>query len=128
MRLKWPNDVLVMEDKIAGILNELVTIDPIDAWIILGIGVNQNIKISDFPEEIIDRSTSVQHILGKETSHESLLCSIINEIDRLLGIVETEKSFISILLSWKALSGTLGRNVRMDDGMRVFTGYAEDNA
>ena len=126
IRLKWPNDILVMEDKVAGILNELVTVDPTNPRIIIGIGVNQNIRRNDFPVELIDRSTSVQHILGLETSHESLLCSIINEIDRLIGIVETENSFISILSSWKALSSTLGRNVRIDDGMHVFTGYAED--
>ncbi|MCJ7817602.1 MAG: biotin--[acetyl-CoA-carboxylase] ligase, partial [Candidatus Thorarchaeota archaeon] len=52
VQLKWPNDVLVMEDKIAGILNDLVSIDSIDSWMILGIGINQNMATKDFPEEI----------------------------------------------------------------------------
>lgn len=126
VRLKWPNDILVMEDKIAGILTELVSIDSLESWMILGIGINQNISITDFPDEIASRSTSVVRILERETSPESLLCPIINEIDRLFGIVETEQSFISILTSWKALSATLGRKVRINDGTRVFKGYAED--
>jgi len=126
VKLKWPNDVLVMEDKIAGILNELVSIDSVESWMILGVGVDQNIHYSDFPEEIATRSTSVLTILERETTPESLLCSIINEIDRLLGIVEIEKSFVSILSMWKGMSGTLGRKVRIDDGKHVFTGYAED--
>lgn len=126
VRLKWPNDVLVMEDKIAGILNELVSIDPVDSWMILGIGINQNICADEFPEGISNTSTSVQDILGNVTSPEALLCATINEIDRLLGIVETENSYSSILKLWRTMSGTLGRRVRVDDGTSVITGIAEE--
>ncbi|MCK4568612.1 MAG: biotin--[acetyl-CoA-carboxylase] ligase [Candidatus Thorarchaeota archaeon] len=126
VRLKWPNDVLVIEDKIAGILNELVSIDSVDAWMILGIGINQNIKVTDFPEELVGRSTSVFDILGIETSPESLLCAVVNEIDHLVRIVETEKSYGPILDMWRSMSGTLGRIVRADDGTRSIVGYAEE--
>ena len=126
IRLKWPNDVLVIEDKIAGILNELVTINPVESWMILGVGINQNMSIGNFPDEISTRSTSVLDILKKETSPESLLCAIINEIDRLIGIVETEKSYSSILKLWRKMSGTLGRRVRVEDGTQVITGIAEE--
>ena len=124
--LKWPNDILVNEDKIAGILNELVSLDLVDSWMILGVGINLNIHIAEFPEEIASRSTSVIDILGTETSPETLLCAIINEIDRLLAIVEAEKSFSSILKLWRQMSGTLGRKVRVDDGTKQIVGYAED--
>lgn len=124
VRLKWPNDVLVMEDKIAGILNELVSIDPVDAWMILGIGINLNILLTDFPPEIAGRSTSVLDILGVETSPESLLCAVVNEIDHLVRIVETEKSYAPILKMWRSMSGTLGRRVRVDDGTKTVTGLA----
>ena len=126
VRLKWPNDILVKEDKIAGILNELVSLDPVDSWMILGVGINQNISMNEFPEEIASRSTSVIDILGAETSPETLLCAIINEIDRLLAIVEAEKSFSSVLELWKQMSGTLGRKVHVDDGTKHIVGYAED--
>jgi len=126
VQLKWPNDVLVIEDKIAGILNELVSIDPVDSWMILGIGINQNITLEEFPEEISTMSTSVQGILGRKTSPEALLCTTVNEIDRLFGIVENEKSYSSVLNQWRMLSGTLGRRVRVDDGTQVITGFAEE--
>lgn len=126
VQLKWPNDVLVVEDKIAGILNELVSTDSIDSWMILGIGINQNLTTNDFPAEIASTSTSVQDILGEKTSQESLLCAIINEIDRLLEIVESEKSYATILKLWRSISGSLGRKVRVDDGTQVITGYAEE--
>ncbi|TFH00703.1 MAG: biotin--[acetyl-CoA-carboxylase] ligase [Candidatus Thorarchaeota archaeon] len=126
VRLKWPNDVLVMEDKIAGILNDLVSIDSVDSWMVLGIGINQNIVRGEFPEDIAWKSTSVQNILGTKTSPEVLMCATINEIDRLFGIVETEKSYSSILELWRTMSSTLGKRVRVDDGVQVITGYAEE--
>jgi BirA family biotin operon repressor/biotin-[acetyl-CoA-carboxylase] ligase len=125
VQLKWPNDVLVMEDKIAGILNELISVDSKTSWIILGVGINQNITIRDFPEELTYISTSIQDILGKKTSPELLLSNIITELDELLVTAETEQSFNSILRKWKNLSGTLGRRVRVDDGNQVYSGIAE---
>jgi BirA family biotin operon repressor/biotin-[acetyl-CoA-carboxylase] ligase len=126
VRLKWPNDVLVMENKIAGILNELVSTDPIDAWMILGVGINQNISLTEFPEEIAGQSTSVLDILGVITSPESLLCTVVNEIDRLVSIVESENSYIPILNMWRTMSDTLGRRVRVDDGIKTVMGLAEE--
>lgn len=124
--LKWPNDVLVMEDKISGILNELVTITPVDNWVILGIGINQNISVSEFPEDISYTATSVEEILGKHTSPELLLCSVLNSIDRMLGVVESEKSFSTVLKQWSEMSGTLGRKVRIDDGTQTIIGIASE--
>ncbi len=124
--LKWPNDVLVLEDKISGILNELVTITPVDNWVILGIGINQNISVSEFPKDISYNATSVKEILGKHTSPELLLCSVLNSIDRLLGVVESEKSFTSVLKQWREMSGTLGRKVRIDDGTQTIIGIASE--
>ena len=124
--LKWPNDVLVREDKIAGILNELVAITPVDNWVILGIGINQNISVSDFPEDISYKATSIMDILGKNTSPESLLCAVLNSIDRWLGVVESEKSFTSVLKQWRKMSSTIGRKVRIDDGTQTVIGIATE--
>jgi BirA family biotin operon repressor/biotin-[acetyl-CoA-carboxylase] ligase len=126
VRVKWPNDVLIGEDKIAGILNELVSIDPVDAWMILGVGVNQNIRANEFPQELLGVTTSVFDVLGKETSLESLLISIVSEIDCLFGIVESEKSYFSVMNLWRSMSNTLGRRVRVNDGFKEIVGIAED--
>ena len=126
VKLKWPNDVLVREDKIAGILNELISIDPVDTWMILGVGINQNIAIGEFPDELVGRTTSMLEILGEKTSPLSLLSSIIVEFDRLFRIVESEKSYSSILDLWRSMSNTLGRRIRVNDGSEVFTGIAEE--
>jgi len=125
INLKWPNDVLVGEDKIAGILNELVSLRSNDLWMILGVGINQNIPIDKFPDELLGYSTSMYEVLRKETPSQLLLSTLIQEIDRLFGIVENEKSYLSILKLWRSMSGTLGRRVRVIDNNQTFTGLAE---
>ena len=126
VNLKWPNDVLVGENKIAGILTELVSIDSINAWIVIGIGINQNVTMEEFPNELVGFSTSMYEVLGKETNPEILLSTIIQEIDRLFGIVESEKSYSPILQPWRSMSGTLGRRVRVAENNQIFTGLAEE--
>jgi BirA family biotin operon repressor/biotin-[acetyl-CoA-carboxylase] ligase len=48
IEIKWPNDILVRERKVAGILTELhAELDRVN-YVILGIGVNVNLVASDF--------------------------------------------------------------------------------
>jgi BirA family biotin operon repressor/biotin-[acetyl-CoA-carboxylase] ligase len=60
--LKWPNDVLVGQKKIAGILLELVG-DPADVChVVLGVGINVNMQITD---EVDQQWTSMRLESGK---------------------------------------------------------------
>lgn len=126
VRLKWPNDVLIGESKIAGILSEAVFIDDETAGIIVGIGVNQNCPVSDMPPGLEWPTTSVFDELGKETSIESLLCSIVNEIDALLQVVENDSSFTAVLNEWRKASSTLGERVRIHEEGKTTDGVAKD--
>lgn len=55
-QLKWPNDILVDQKKIAGILSELVLNKEKDAFLIIGCGINLN--NSHFDSEIRKKATS----------------------------------------------------------------------
>lgn len=125
-KLKWPNDVLIQEHKVAGILSEMVTVGVDDYRIVVGIGINQNVDMTELPEEIRSCATSVLEHLGRETSAEELLCQLLSSIDRMLQIVRFEGSFDSVLKMWKELSATLGSRVRVNDGTRIYEGTAID--
>ncbi len=80
VRLKWPNDVLVENKKIAGILiesrkiqNTLITV--------IGIGININESALDFPEEIRQSTTSLKLVTGCEFSREDVLISVLRSIE-----------------------------------------------
>jgi len=58
--LKWPNDVLVADRKIAGILTETKSHFPDPRPVILGIGINVLHREDDFPPELAGVATSVR--------------------------------------------------------------------
>lgn len=124
--VKWPNDILLDFDKVSGILSELATIDHDRHFVIVGIGINQNSTAAEFPTEFVYSVTTILDHLGYITSREELLCHIINSLDNLLEIVESENSFRGIINTWKTLSSTLGNRVRITEGSEVFTGIAVD--
>jgi len=58
--IKWPNDILINNKKIAGILAEVVTdMDGIE-YIVVGIGLNINNRLDDFPRDLRTLATSAQ--------------------------------------------------------------------
>jgi BirA family biotin operon repressor/biotin-[acetyl-CoA-carboxylase] ligase len=126
VRLKWPNDVLIGQSKISGILSEAVSIGDEIVGIVVGIGVNQNCSVSDMPPGLQWLTTSIIDELGKETSTEALLCSIVNEMDTLLRVVETDSSFAAILDEWREQSSTLGVRVRIYEEGQTTEGIARN--
>lgn len=66
IRLKWPNDVLVCEKKICGILLEAITISeqsfPV---LVMGIGLNTKGCFNDYPEELQDIVTTIESEISR---------------------------------------------------------------
>lgn len=94
--IKWPNDVYVNSKKICGILLEGVSINnQIDA-VILGIGININIK--DFNDELKNKATSLFKETNKVFDIDILKDSLINYISELINQIENDdKSYLEIV-------------------------------
>ena len=108
--LKWPNDVLLHEKKVSGILSQAkITANHLD-FIILGIGVNINMKYDQFPEDIRDSAISLSMKTGFPISRQELLFSVYANLEKwykklLLVGFETIKE------KWLSTSSMTGRNV-----------------
>jgi BirA family biotin operon repressor/biotin-[acetyl-CoA-carboxylase] ligase len=124
--VKWPNDVLVKQCKIAGILCETVFLGSDSLGTVVGIGVNQNCPVSKMPQGLQWPTTSIIDEIGKPTSIESLLCSIVNEIDDLLQNVEERRSFSEVLDEWRKLSSTIGSKVRVHEDGKTIDGIVKN--
>ncbi|RVD76149.1 bifunctional biotin--[acetyl-CoA-carboxylase] ligase/biotin operon repressor BirA [Pseudomonas koreensis] len=75
--LKWPNDVLVGNRKIAGILLELVG-DPADVChVVLGIGINVNMQVAD---EVDQQWTSMRLETGKSCDRNALVAELSEQL------------------------------------------------
>jgi BirA family biotin operon repressor/biotin-[acetyl-CoA-carboxylase] ligase len=124
--VKWPNDILVEEAKISGILTESVSAEGEVLGVVVGIGVNVNVDSEFLTQKLEWPATSVLKEVGHPVSPDDLLCHIVNEIDRLLSLVEQSQSFEPILELWRSLTSTLGRRVRIHEEGSIIDGLAMD--
>jgi BirA family biotin operon repressor/biotin-[acetyl-CoA-carboxylase] ligase len=76
-RLKFPNDVLVGDRKLAGILAEAR-----EGRVVLGIGVNVNVPAEELPQEVDRPATSVLVETGRELDRAELLAELLERLER----------------------------------------------
>ncbi|NIP49709.1 MAG: biotin--[acetyl-CoA-carboxylase] ligase, partial [Gammaproteobacteria bacterium] len=67
-QVKWPNDVLVNGKKVAGLLNEMSSETEQVHYVVLGIGVNLNMREDQFPQELRYPATSLFLETGRPVS------------------------------------------------------------
>jgi len=122
-QIKWPNDILINEKKVCGILTEMSAELDIINWIVVGIGINVNIDHREFPEDIQENAISLKEVSGKEILRVKMVQIFLQEFERYYESLKRRK-FSSILKEWKLYSHTLGRKIRVDMGERIVTGEA----
>jgi BirA family biotin operon repressor/biotin-[acetyl-CoA-carboxylase] ligase len=80
-KIKWPNDLLVNGQKIAGLLTEAVFMGRSPERVLVGIGVNVNQET--FGSGVGAEATSMTNELNKTISREKFLCDILSEIEHI---------------------------------------------
>lgn len=123
-QVKWPNDVLVNGKKVCGILIESDVRGNMVDYTIIGIGINVNLRLSDFPE-ILPTATSLSNELGRGVSRLSLIRRLLVEIERLYLTLQTGGS---IFEEWRDSLITLGKRIRLKSGKTIYEGIAESVA
>jgi BirA family biotin operon repressor/biotin-[acetyl-CoA-carboxylase] ligase len=111
--IKWPNDVWIDGEKVAGILAEG---RPGEGWAVLGIGLNVSSHPPDLP------ATSLR-AHGEEGSVEDVLAALLPELDRWL-----RAPLADVLAAWRSRDALLGETVRWQDGSGTGAGVDESGA
>lgn len=106
--LRWPNDVLIGDRKVAGILVQLHN----DA-VIAGIGINVNQQ--RFPADVAGIATSLRLAAGREQPREDLLIALLDEIDIHCEILSANGPAAILEMFTHASSYVRGRRVIVDD-------------
>lgn len=116
--LKWPNDVLVGNKKIAGILLELVG-DPADVChVVIGIGINVNMMVASD----VDQSwTSVRLEAGQAINRNELIVALCRNLQGYLIRHEAE-GFAAIQAEWESNHLWQGREVTLIAGTHTVDG------
>ncbi|WP_223506876.1 bifunctional biotin--[acetyl-CoA-carboxylase] ligase/biotin operon repressor BirA [Pseudomonas sp. GL-RE-29] len=116
--LKWPNDVLVGQKKIAGILLELVG-DPADVChVVLGVGINVNMQLTD---EVDQQWTSMRLESGKMFDRNQLVAELGLTLQRYLARHQAS-GFSAIQSEWEQNHLWQGRAVSLVAGVSQIAG------
>jgi len=117
-KVKWPNDILVDEKKISGMLSELEAEADRVFFISIGIGINVN----NDPSGAEPGASSLKKIAGREISRKDLLARYLEVFgDRLKNT-----DFEDVIAEWKKYTVTLGRHVRIVTHQEESEGLAVD--
>lgn len=138
--IKWPNDVLIDDHKIAGILIETSRSQRGQMVAIVGVGVNVNGHISQFVgpelEPLQTIATTLETVCGHEVSREALIARLLYHLEVMYLALQQEAQApvaaaygtTSRLLRerWRNRLSTLGRAIQVRQGNNVLSGIAED--
>jgi BirA family transcriptional regulator, biotin operon repressor / biotin---[acetyl-CoA-carboxylase] ligase len=110
--LKWPNDVIIGGKKVCGILAQMtISTDAID-FVILGIGINVNIRRDQFSQDIQETATSLAIETGREISRLELIISLYENLAKCYKQL-LQNEFGHIRERWLQLSPMIGQTVRV---------------
>ena len=118
-QLKWPNDLLLNEKKIAGVLCEYYPKN-IPA-VIIGIGINVN--QTQFPTNIKEIATSLKLETGKEINRTALIKQLITQLD--FQYSELKKYKVGTLIkNWTRHTDLFGKTITLKKSSQSITGKA----
>jgi BirA family biotin operon repressor/biotin-[acetyl-CoA-carboxylase] ligase len=117
--LKWPNDILVDDLKLGGILLERV-----DDAVVVGVGLNVSTTAAELS---VDTATSLA-IAGGATDREILLKEVLRALERRYAAWhDTGGSMASVIPAYRERCGTIGHQVQVElPGGDVVRGMATD--
>lgn len=116
--VKWPNDILVSDRKLAGMLSEMEAETDKVAYVNVGIGLNVN----NDPSHAASDAVTLKEILGHSVSRKAILAVYLEALKTRLMTLDT----VDVIAEWKAQTVTLGRQVQIQTHSETAQGTAVD--
>lgn len=123
VKLKWPNDLLLNDKKLGGILTELVTPSSGPPSVLVGIGINVSTPPEAFPTELRATATSILQATGRNYERLTLLKALLLELDTAYAALR-ESGPKAALDLWQPFASTLGQRVRVKMPNETLEGQA----
>lgn len=125
VKIKWPNDILIDNRKVAGVLTELYTKNNKIDYVIIGIGININQKQTGFPQTIRKLATSLRRVSGKKINRAELTAQFLGHFEKEYKKYQ-KNQLAGSLKRVRAYSSLLGQTITLKTGDKLITGQAID--
>ena len=118
-QIKWPNDILLVGRKVAGILVESRQ-STAGRVHVIGIGINCHQMPEDFPPELQETATSLDLATGTRCDRVTVARRVLTSLDHWLKTAERDSR--QVIETWSRLSTQLGQRVTLSYSRKRFTG------
>ena len=125
-QIKWPNDIIIGNKKVAGVLTELKLKGQIVDFIIVGIGVNLNATVDHFRsyDDMVDKATSLFQVSRQKVDREIFISKLLFELeDQYFNFKYNGPDFI--VASWVNEWGYLNKPIYVDINGEVINGIVK---
>lgn len=120
--IKWPNDVVVNNKKICGILTEMSAEPDCIHYVVTGAGINVNQE--EFPEEIRDTATSLYIETGRRTDRCKLVARVMHYFEQNYALFEEKWNLELLQDKYNEMLINRNRQVRVLDPKGAYDGVA----
>ncbi len=121
--IKWPNDILINDKKVCGILIESIAKFNSIEHVIVGVGIDVNLDIDSFPQELKEGTTSLKIETGENIDENLIIKIFLEEFEKIFKIFLKE-DYEYILKEWRKYAYTIGKNVEIRELFgKTYEGY-----
>ena len=113
-KTKWPNDILINDKKVGGILCESRISGNHISALVIGVGLNVNHDSDDFSEDIADSSTSLFIEKGISFQRERILASILNQLESVMAKISNNE-IDEIIHDWESNCSHMLKDISIRD-------------
>jgi len=124
-KIKWPNDLIINDKKICGILTEMNSEINVINYVVVGIGINVNNNKDDFSDELKNIATSIKIETSKELKRNVLVADILNNFEKLY-VELNNNDFSNSLDICRKNSYVIGKEINLIKNQEVIEATAVD--
>jgi BirA family biotin operon repressor/biotin-[acetyl-CoA-carboxylase] ligase len=121
--IKWPNDILIDEKKVCGILTEMNTEIDVINHVVIGVGINVNNLA--FPKDLKQKAASLKQMKNEHINRIDILAGFLESFETLYQTAMND-GFEGIFQKWRSLCCNLGKHVNIIGRAESFSGIALD--
>ena len=117
--IKWPNDIMINGKKICGILTEAIAKFNTVENVIIGVGIDANLDVSQFPKELQAGTTTLKEELKREGNENLLIKIFLEEFEKISELFNHE-GYEVILKEWRKRSYSIGKIVEVREPFNTY--------
>lgn len=121
-QIKWPNDIVVHDKKICGILTEMSAQFDYINHIVIGIGIN--VHNEEFPEELCDKAGSLYLEYGRHFHRADIIEKILEYFEEYYDIFLQTEDLSGLMKEYNSMLVNLQKSVKVLDPKAPFEGKA----